>query len=150
MESYELIKNFGLRLGIELVQSDTGVYTFEVDGRNFVIHDLPEHNQVVIFGELGAVPPGNNEKLYRSLFEAQHMFASTAGATFSINPETESFFICKYFITTALDNDIFFTEIENFINILHTWADIIANYREDVTPITDEPSIFNNDGFITV
>lgn len=148
MENFELIKSFAGRLGIELEKNDDGSYPFSVDDRIFTIYDLEECRRIVLSGDLGLPPPENREKLYEALLEAQHMFASTAGATFSIDPETGNFTLCKPLVPAVLDNDAFFAEAENFINSLHMWADVIGNYR--AAPVeADVPPPFGN-GFMAV
>lgn len=153
MDNFELIKNFSERLGLNIEKNEDCSYFFNVDERTFTIHDLTECDRIVLMGDLGLPPPQNKESLYKSILEAQHMFKSTGGATISIDPETENFSICKALVSAVLDNDSFFAEVEDFINTFHTWADIIRDYRGNVT--TGEPDIGEtppslNDGFIFV
>lgn len=149
MENFELIKNFAGRLGIELEKSDDGTYHFNIDDRIFTILDLEECSRIVLVGDLGLPPPENKEKLYESLLEAQHMFASTAGATFSRDPKTGNLTLCKSLVPAVLDDDGFFADAENFINSLHLWADIIRDYRTTTVDSEDGPSPLSS-GFMVV
>lgn len=150
MENIELIKSFCARLGMEVEDSSDGVFTFEVDERVFTIHNLEEIGQIVLTGELGNLPPENNEMLYKALLEAQHMFVATGGATFSIDPDTNKFILCKSLVSLILDADSFFAEAESFINVLHTWANTINDYRGETAPANEELPPFGNNNFLTV
>ena len=150
MDSFELIKSFGERLGITIERNPNGTYPFEIDGRAFTIHDITECDRIVLLGDLGHPPPESKEKLCVMLLEAQHILKGTAGATFSIDPQTENFTLCKAMIPAILDKDSFFTEAESFINTFHTWADIIRDYRAEITITDEEPKHFLNAGLIPV
>ena len=150
MDSFKLIENFGERLGMTLGHNPNGVYLFEIDGRAFSIHDIAECDRIVLCGDLGHPPPESTEKLCTTLLEAQHMLKGTAGATFSIDPETGNISLCKALVPAILDNDAFFRELESFIDTLHTWADIIADFRAKATPDGETLPHFRNSGFISV
>ena len=78
------------------------------------------------------------------------MLKGTAGATFSIDPETGNISLCKALVPAILNNDAFFQELESFIDTLHTWADIIADFRAKATPDGETLPHFRNSGFISV
>jgi hypothetical protein len=105
MDSFNLIEKFGERLGMALEHDPNGSYNFEIDGRAFSIHDIDECGRIVLSGDLGHPPPECREKLCVALLEAQHLFKNTAGATFSIDPETGNFSLCKTLVPAVLDTD---------------------------------------------
>ena len=150
MDSFKLIEQFGSRLGVALKRDPNGVYVFEIDGRTFSIHDLCECDRIVLCGDLGHPPPECREKLCVALLEAQYMLKNTAGATFSIDPETERFSLCKVLVSAVLDTDGFFTEAENFINALHTWAAVIQNFRPETPAASEENRNYLDLGFLSV
>ena len=150
MDNFKLIEKFGERLGMTLERNPDGAYLFEIDGRAFSIHDIPECDRIVLSGDLGHPPPESKDKLCIALLEAQHMLKNTAGATFSLDPETENFSLCKALVPAVLDTDGFFAEAENFINALHAWAEIIRDFRPEAAPSGDEPPRLHDPGFITV
>ena len=133
-----------------LDRNPDGAYLFEIDGRHFSIHDIAECRQIVLSGDLGHPPPGCREKLCVALLEAQHMLKGTAGAAFSIDPETGKFMLCKALVPAVLDSDAFFREAEIFIDTLHSWADIIGNFRTEAPPDGDGPHRFLQSGFMSV
>ena len=138
MDSFNLIEMFGERLGMTLERNPDGVYQFETDGRAFSIHDIYECGRIVFLGDLGHSSPECREKLCVALLEAQHMLKNTAGAAFSLDPETGGFSLCKVLVPAILDIDGFFVEVEGFVNVLHTWAEIIRNFRPETA--TDDGS----------
>ena len=150
MDSYSLIEEFGERLGITLERNTDGVYLFEIDGRTFSIHDLHECNRIVLSGDLGHPPPECKEELAIALLEAQHMLKNTAGATFSIEPNTANFSLCKALVPEILDAYGFFVEAETFINALHTWADIIRSFRPQPPKGCEENYNHLNPAFLSV
>ena len=150
MDSFRLIEDFGERLGMTLGRDPDGAYLFEIDGRAFAIHDIAECDRIVLFGDLGHPPPECTEKLCIALLEAQHMLKGTAGATFSIDPETGGFALCKALVPAVLDSDAFFREAESFIDTLQTWAEIIGDFRAEAAPDGGEPPRFPDSGFMSV
>jgi hypothetical protein len=149
MDSFNLIEKFGERLGMALERDPDGFYLFEIDGRAFSIHDLDECSRIVLSGDLGEPPAGSREKLCVRLLEAQHQLTGTAGATFSLDPQTGRFTLCKILVPAVLDKDGFFFEAENFVNALHSWAEIIGDFRADDTA-GDGAAPFLTAGFMPV
>lgn len=125
----ELITDFASRLGMTLESTPDGVYTFDVEGMAFAIHDLSTVDAVAFTGDLGQPPPENPEGLYRLALEAQYLFQNTQGATLSINPENGNFTLCRTLGLTALDVESFFVAAEQFVNTLEVWGKIVQNYR---------------------
>ena len=123
---------------------------FEIDNRPFSILDIPECDRIILSGDLGHPPPECREGLCIALLEAQHMLKNTAGATFSIDPETGNFSLCKALVPATLDTDGFFLEAENFINTLHAWADIIRNFRPETAKNGDETPSLHDSAFMAV
>lgn len=150
MDSFKLIENFGERLGMALERNPDGAYLFEIDDRAFSIHDIAECDRIILCGDLGHPPPGSTEKLCTALLEAQHMLKGTAGATFSIVPETGNFSLCKVLVPAVLDNDAFFREVESFIDTLHSWAGIIGDFRAEEASDGGGVPLFPGSGFMSV
>ena len=151
MESLEIIKKFGKKIGIDIEPSDEGVYMFEVDQMLVTFHVMPELDTIVLTGDIGEPPPEKLENLYKTMLQAQYLFQNTYGATISLNPETNRFVLCKALSCKILDDDSFFGETEQFINTLDVWVKLVKNFR-DAASLSEEtgtpmPS-FGSDGFI--
>lgn len=152
METIELIKDLGERLGIELDPDADGVSAFEADGLLISLHDLPELNAIAIIGDLGTPPPERLEGLYAALLEANHLFRDTGGATISRAPETGHLALCRAIQLIGLSPDGFYDSVERFVSAAQVWANVIHDYREAPPSEEFQPSSgldsFNS-GFIT-
>ena len=92
-------------------------------------HVLPELDEIVLSGDIGEPPPEHLENLYKTMLESQYLFNGTAGATISLNSETNRFSLCKALPCKLLDGDSFFSEAEQFVNTLEVWVKLVKNYH---------------------
>ena len=129
METTELIKDLGERLGIALELDTNGVCAFEADGILISLHDLPELNAIVVIGDLGTPPPERLEGLYVALLEANHLFRDTGGATLSRDPETGHLALCLALQRMIISPDGFYDAVERFVSVAQVWANVIRDYR---------------------
>jgi hypothetical protein len=129
MDVKELIKIFCERLGIQFEANAEGVYAFEVDTFQFVIHDLFEQRRVALVGDLGMIPEKRSEGLFRLMLEAQHCFRETEGAVFSVDGERDRLTLSRMLSCAELDDETFFSEVERFVNQIEVWARIIRDYN---------------------
>ena len=129
METSELIKSLGVKLGIQLKPNDDGFYSFEADDLAITIFDLLELDSIALNGDLGLPPPEAPEALYKAMLEANHLFRDTNGATISLNPDNGHIEICKALHCKLMDADLFFTEVERFVNLMEVWSNLVKNYR---------------------
>ena len=128
IEVKTLIKAFCERLGIQSEANAEGVYAFEADAFEFAVHDLSEQRRVALVGDLGIIPKGHPEGLFRLMLEAQHCFRETEGAIFSIDRERERLTLNRMLSSAELDDDTFFSEVERFVNQIEVWTRIIRDY----------------------
>ena len=124
-----LIKAFCERLGIKSEANAEGVYAFEVDAFEFAVHDLSEQRRVALVGDLGTIPKGHPEALFRLMLEAQHCFRESEGAIFSIDGERNRLTLSRMLSCAELDDETFFSEVERFVNQIEAWARIICDYN---------------------
>ena len=136
METSELIKDLGERLGVEFEPDANGVCAFEADGLVISILDLPELGAIALIGDLGNPPPEHLERLYATLLEANHLFRDTGGATISRDPETGRFALCRAVQRGMLSPEGFYDTVERFVSAAQVWANVIRDYR-DVPPTDD-------------
>ena len=125
----ELINAFCERLGIKSEANAEGIYAFEVDALEFAVHDLSEQRRVALVGDLGMIPKGYLEGLFRLMLEAQHCLRETEGAVFSIDRERDRLTLNRLLSSPELDNETFFNEVERFVNQLEVWTRIIRDYN---------------------
>ena len=136
METTELIKDLGERLGVPLELDADGVCAFEADGLAISLHDLPELSAITVLGDLGTPPPERLEGLYAAMLEANHLFRDTGGATLSRDPETGHLVLCRAVQRGTLGPDAFYDAVERFVSAAQVWANIIRDYRD--APPTDD------------
>ena len=153
MDSLEIIKAFGEKVGIGFEPGADGSCAFEADGLLVTISDLHEIDSIALVGDLGEPPPERLESLYKTLLEANHLFGGTAGATVSCDPETGRLALCRVLPCKMLDSDSFYAEAERFVSTLENWAKIIRDFRA-APPGGDSPPVSmpggHNSGFIAV
>ena len=151
MEANELINELGKRLGIEL-ELEEGACTIMAGDLFVTMNAFSELDAIVLTGDLGEPQPENLENLYKTMLEANHLFNGTAGATLSLNHETNCFSLCKALPCRLMDIDSFYAEIERFVNTLEVWSKLVQNYRgngADEQSNSTAPS-FDSNGFIRV
>ena len=129
MDSLEIIKALGERVGIGFDPGSDGSCAFEADGLLVTISDLREIDSIALVGDLGEPPPERLDALYKTLLEANHLFGGTVGATVSCDPETGRLALCRVLPCRMLDGDSFYAEAERFVSTLENWAKIIREFR---------------------
>ena len=132
MDYAELMADFVAKLNVEGAEPDAdGVYHFEIDGMPVSMMEVAELQQLVVWGDLGDLPPaGNRERLYRTMMEAMFMGEGTGGSSFSIDRGSGRVFLQRFLSLVALDPDGFMAQIERFVNVLEEWRKLIADFRE--------------------
>jgi len=162
MEFNELMKGLAAELGgaVELTPDESGTVMLEIDEMPVSILELNELGLVVLLGIVGDLPPEEKiERLYRALLEANHHFSGTAGATLSVNPETNAVELCRPLERAVLDGERLFGELERFVNTLEVWRKLVTDFRgtvegaptaEPTAVETVEPSDLESAGMLRV
>ena len=118
MNAKELLLRLGVVLGLELYISDEGVCRiyFDDDAVDFEITS----EGICLIAELGILPSQDNTNLYRTLLTANLFGIATAGATLSIDPDSDSIFLHKM-LYNGLSYSDFEIQVEFFIKVLRHW-----------------------------
>jgi hypothetical protein len=58
--------------------------------------------------------------------------------------------LCEALFSKIINCDEFFLETENFIITLHTWTEIILNFRPEIIQDDDNPPHFSGSAFIAI
>ena len=129
----DIVAILGRSFGLEMkVVRDTTVFdVVSEDGGTKVqvlVQDASESKLVLMLADLGEPPPFGGERLYRTMLEANNLFAGTAGATLAIDAATGRFRLQKYESPDELANDTK-TKIESFIETALFWSRAIADFR---------------------
>ena len=100
------------------------------DGSNpvdIILTYTPEVGSVLLFADLGEVPPEGRELFYRTLLEGNNLFEATGGATLSLDSETGHIRIQKSEDLDILSNDVE-ARLDRFVNAAIAWSKIIIEY----------------------
>ncbi len=141
----DIVAILGRTFGLEMkVVQDTTVFdVVSEDGGTKVqvlVQDASERKLVLMSADLGEPPPSGGERLYRTMLEANNLFAGTAGATLAIDAATGHFRLQKYESPDELAYDTK-TKIESFIETALFWSRAIADFR----PSDEESETFSGD-----
>lgn len=154
MELEELITKFCEGAGLEGVSPMNGVWKFSADGNVFGATADESGENVWLFGEINGVNPEKKDALVKAAMEANYFHRGTAGATFSLNPDTGALTLVASRNLDALDDDAFFAFIETFVNSLSVWNGIAAGASADpaapAQPTAAPADAFTHHGFMQV
>ena len=121
MKIEELIQEFNRAAGLEEVPAADGVWKFSADGAVFGVSADEAGEKVYLFGEIPSPVPDKEEAFRKTVLEANYFFNGTAGATFSINPETGAYTLIASERLDRLAPESFFAFVEKFVNTLAVW-----------------------------
>ena len=157
MEFRELMKQFGATIGIEgLAPDETNACSVEIDGMAVAFVEDPEAGTLTTMAEVCEPPAEGEAMLYRVLMQSMFMGEGTAGAVFSVKPDTGRIFLHRTDPLVALDLDAFCAMLEKFVNTLERWRKDIADFRpvakavEQAAAAAESPLDRPSDGFLQV
>ena len=147
----EMISLLSKAIGIELQIVDgfcgfkAGDPEDDVGSVNIMISNVEERGEILLYADLGNVPPEGREDFYRTLLEANNLFQNTAGATLSVENGTG-------LIRLQLrENSSIFTNnaeerVGSFVETALTWKKIVVDYRasRNESKPTEEPLLDNS------
>ena len=130
----EMISLLSKAIGIELQIVD-GVCGFkagdpedDVASVNIMISNVEERGEILLYADLGNVPPEGREDFYRTLLEANNLFQGTAGATLGLENGTG-----LIRLQLRENSSIFANNAEEhvgaFVETALTWKKIVVDYR---------------------
>ena len=132
-------------LGLELLVEDgaCGFAADDDDGGtvNILLSDAKTLGAVLLFAELGELPPADREGLCRALLKANSLFAGTGGATLGLNPATGQVSLQRCEEADALANDAE-RRVTAFVETALAWKRLIADYRaNDAEKAAEAPAV---------
>jgi len=128
VEAYErLLASFGESIGLpELAPDEEGYCALSFDDLVVHLQHEPEEEEVAAFARLGAVEEDRTLEIYQMLLNANQLWAGTAGATLSVQPEDQMVFIATRKSLQALSHDGFRDWLGNLVDITDYWAGRLA------------------------
>jgi len=128
MEFSEIFDNFAKRVGADFALDEDGTCRLGIDDMEIVVHLLPELDSVVMYGDVGDLPPEGLQDFYAAALKANWMFGGTSGSTIAINPETNRVVLNRYDPVKSLDDESFAATVEKFVNMLETWRTLARDF----------------------
>lgn len=130
MEYRNLITKFAESVGIkDLVFDEEGVARLIADDIELAFMEIPERHSVLLWSKVATPPPEHLEELYRALLEVSFMGRGTHGAAFSL--EQGHVYLHRIDALVSLDLNSFTNIIEDFINLVVTYRQMIEEFRAD-------------------
>ena len=132
MEYRKLVGDFAAGLGVtDLSFDEDGVARLSADDMVVSFMEVPERRALLIWSEVATPPPENLARLYRVLLDAMFMGRATQGATFSC--ENDRIYLHRMDALVDLDPASLSTIVEQFLNLIEKWRDVIMSFRADET-----------------
>lgn len=130
MEFSALIDSFAKRTGIgELLPDANGLISVEFSGHVVCFSELPQVQHLAIYGHVGELPENAGGDLLLPLMRANFLGQLTCGATLSLSPEDNRTIVLHQLIPlTALDEDLFASAVETFVNILMVFHSQVESF----------------------
>lgn len=122
MSYEEIIARFGTDCGIEGLHPDEdGCCDITVDRLPVHIFALPGTGRVAIWGEVCPLPKEGLATFLGALMRGSCLGMETDGASFSIDPTSDT--VCLQWIQPleGLTYEAFATRVESFVNMLERW-----------------------------
>ena len=150
----ETISLLSKAIGIEL-QIEDGICGFkagdpedDVASVNIMISNVEEKGEVLLYADLGNVPPEGREDFYRTLLEANNLFQGTAGATLGLENGTG-----LIRLQLRENSSIFANNAEEhvgaFVETALAWKKIVVDYRaRRKVPKPTEKAVLDNSSFM--
>lgn len=120
----------------------------DIGSVNIMISNVEERGEVLMYADLGDVPPDGREDFYRTLLEANNLFQGTAGATLGLEQGTG-----LIRLQMRENSSIFANHAEehvgSFVETALAWKKIVVDYRarrEESKPT--EEAVLDNSSFM--
>lgn len=138
MEFKQLMSELGEKCGIGNIPVDNdGIAMLQADDILLSFAETPATRQLVTYAIVADKPEGSLERLYETLLEAHHLGNITSGATFSLSPDGK-IVLHRTDMLVEMDVGTLMKTMEDFLNLVDKWREIIAAYRPDEQPQNDD------------
>jgi Tir chaperone protein (CesT) family len=138
MEAYRgLLASFGQSIGLpELAPDEEGYCALSFDDLVVHLQHEPEDEEIAAFARIGAVDEDRALEIYEMLLNANQLWAGTAGATLSVQPEDRTVFIAARKPLEVLSDESFSDWLGDFVDITDYWTGRLARVN-DGGPVDD-------------
>jgi hypothetical protein len=122
-----LVEAFGESLGLPNLAADAeGYLCLSFDDLVVHLQHEPEDDEVAAFARIGGVEEDRALEIYQMLLAANQLWAGTAGATLSVQPEDQTVFIAARKALPVLNEASFQAWLGDFVDITGYWTGRLA------------------------
>ena len=140
MDFEELLKPLAAACGVERLEPDEShMVHLGADGTALTIVGDPETRRVVLFSELGDLPPEGREAFYEQALRANWLFKGGAGASLAISPDSGRLALNRALPMDALDGEGFVEAVRGFLAVLVQWRELVRDWRGAVKDVPFVP-----------
>ena len=125
----ELIESFAASIGLTGVEIEGGASAFEIDGTKVHIFHDGAVDTVMVHGEIGAPPPGDNRSFGAAMLKANHLFGGTGGATLCQDPDTGSYAIFQAAPLAGMDAESLAEQVARIVDKTEYWRNILNAFQ---------------------
>ena len=129
MEFNELVESFAASLGVEGVEIDGGAAAFEIDGMKVDVFHDEAVNTVMVYGEIGQPPSGDDRSFGPAMLKANHLFGGTGGATLCQDPETGAYGVFQAFDLEKIDLEAFSANVARIADKTEYWRKVLDAFQ---------------------
>ena len=124
-----LISKFGEAVGIKELETDQDNYCCLGFGDKIIVHVQYEENtqSLILFSPLGIVNHGYEKIIFPKLLQSNALWKDTAGATISLDDDTNEVILAIQFPTQSLEFTQFQEILETFIKTSEHFIDSIES-----------------------
>lgn len=131
-----LMKDLGEKLGVpDLSINDEGYGCLSVDEKMIVHIQLEaDRHQVLFFADVGKIPEGKEDEVYKDLLEANLFWCGTSGCTFGVDPTSKVVILAYREPIGGIDLERFQKILESVINSTEYWMERIIKGKPAQAP----------------
>lgn len=100
----------------------------------------PITRKVVLYSEIGDLPPEGREAFYMQALKANWLLQGGGGAVLAINPDTDVLSLNRMHPMDSLDGEGFVNLVRLFLEVLSSWRKLASDWRGALEAGTVNPS----------
>ncbi|MDY0221478.1 MAG: type III secretion system chaperone [Desulfobacterium sp.] len=145
MDVKDLITNIGLEFGLKLELNEDSVASLIVDDRFEIEFEYVEDgDSLFVSYALGKLEGSGNEKIYKTLLDANLYGKETGGAIFALDNRTNEVILFFKVKAGETDYELFRSMMERYLNTLIDWS---TRYEALIQSVISESKESNTKDF---
>ena len=141
MEFEELLAHLSKASGLGPLKPDElHMVQFDAGGSVLTISGDPLTRNLVLYSEIGDLPPEGREAFYEQALKANWLLKGGGGAVLAINPDTDILTLNRMHPMELLDGEGFVNLVRLFLEVLYSWRKLASDWRGALEAGTVNPS----------